>query len=121
MQYLLASLIGLLGGIASGLFGIGGGIIMVPAMTLLLSPPIRDFKQAVGTSLCVIIPTAIIGSWQHARAGNIDWRTALAIAPLAITGGWLGAWLTNEIQTAHLKRAFGALLLFVGCKLLLGK
>ena len=58
MHYLIAGIIGLFSGITSGLFGVGGGIIMVPAMVLLLSPPIRDIKQAVGTSLVVIIPTA---------------------------------------------------------------
>ena len=61
MHYLIAGLIGIVTGIVSGLLGVGGGLIMVPAMTLLLSPPIRDIKQAIGTSLAVIIPTALIG------------------------------------------------------------
>ena len=69
------------GGILSGLFGVGGGIVMVPAMVLLLSPPIRDIKQAIGTSLVVIIPTALMGSFKHFQQGNVEWRTALALAP----------------------------------------
>lgn len=121
MQLLLASIIGLASGVASGLFGVGGGIVMVPAMVLLLSPPIRDVKQAIGTSLVVIIPTALMGSYKHFTQGNIEWRTALALAPLAIAGSYLGAWLTQHIPADNLKRAFGGFIVLVGAKLLLGK
>jgi uncharacterized protein len=121
MNYLLAGLIGLVGGVASGLFGVGGGIVMVPAMLLLLSPPIQDIKMAIGTSLLVIIPTAVVGSIKHFTQGNIDLRTALALAPLAVCGGYLGAWLTTQIHADNLKRAFGGLLILVGVRLLLGK
>ena len=121
MQIVIASLIGLFSGIASGLFGVGGGIIMVPAMLLLLSPPIRDIKQAIGTSLVVIIPTALMGSYKHFTQGNIDWRTAVSLTPLAIAGSYLGAWLTTHIPAENLKRAFGGFIILVGVKLVLGK
>ena len=114
-------MIGLVSGVTSGLFGVGGGIVMVPAMVLLLSPPIRDIKQAIGTSLVVIIPTALMGSWKHAQQGNIDWRTAVALAPLAVAGSYLGAWLTTYIHADNLKRAFGGFIILVGAKLLFGK
>lgn len=94
---------------------------MVPAMVLLLSPPIRDIKQAIGTSLVVIIPTALMGSYKHFTQGNIEWRTALALAPLAIAGSYLGAWLTTHIPADNLKRAFGAFIILVGAKLLFFK
>jgi len=121
MHFLLASIIGLLGGVSSGLFGVGGGIVMVPAMVLLLSPPIRDVKQAIGTSLVVIIPTALMGSFKHFQQGNVDWRTAIALAPLAIAGSYLGAWLTTQISAGNLKRAFGGFLILVGARLLFFK
>lgn len=118
MHYLLAGIIGLVSGITSGLFGVGGGIVMVPAMMFLLSPPIRDIKQAIGTSLIVIIPTALMGSYKHLTQGNVDWRTAAALAPLAIAGSYLGAWLTTHIPADNLKRAFGGFMILVGVKLL---
>jgi uncharacterized membrane protein YfcA len=118
MHYLLAALIGLVSGVTSGLFGVGGGIVMVPAMLLLLSPPIRDIKQAIGTSLVVIIPTALMGSYKHFAQGNVEWRTAVALAPLAIAGSYLGAWLTTQIHADNLKRAFGGFLILVGLRLL---
>jgi uncharacterized membrane protein YfcA len=121
MQYFIAGIIGLVSGVTSGLFGVGGGIVMVPAMLLLLSPPIRDIKQAIGTSLVVIIPTAIMGSYKHLAQGNVEWRTALSLAPLAIAGSYLGAWLTTHIPSENLKRAFGVLIILVGVKLLFGK
>jgi hypothetical protein len=119
MYTLLAALIGFASGVTSGLFGVGGGIVMVPAMVLLLSPPIRDIKQAVGTSLVVIIPTAIMGSWKHFTQANIEWRTALALIPLAVAGSYLGAWLTTRIHVDHLRQAFAVFIILVGFRLLL--
>ena len=118
MDYLIAGLIGIFSGVASGLFGVGGGIIMVPAMVYLLK---MDIKLAVGTSLAVIIPTAASGVFKHFQLGNVDWRVALSLAPTAICGSYLGAWLTRDISSGNLKRAFGGFLVLVGIKLLLGK
>lgn len=125
MNYWGAGLIGLLGGITSGLFGVGGGVVMVPAMLLLLSPPIRDIKQAIGTSLLVIIPTALMGAFKHYNRdpaiSNLNWQVAMALAPTAIIGGYLGAWLTKIISAGDLKRVFGAFIVAVGLKLLFFK
>lgn len=118
MTYLFAALIGLVGGVASGLFGVGGGIIMVPAMMYFLGIPI---KAAVGTSLLVIIPTTIVGSIKHFQMGNIQFGTALSLAPTAILGGFLGAWLSSHLSDLNLKRAFGAFLVLVGLRLLFFK
>ena len=121
MNFLIAGIIGLISGITSGLFGVGGGIVMVPAMVYFLSPPIKDIKQAIGTSLIVIIPTALMGSFKHYQQGNIEWRTALSLAPLAVVGSYLGAWLTTQVSPDNLKRGFGGFIILVGVKLLLGK
>lgn len=121
MQWLMAGLIGLVSGITSGMFGVGGGIVMVPAMVLLLSPPIRDIKQAVGTSLAVIIPTAALGSLRHHHFQNVHWPMVLVLAPLALVGAWLGTWFTTLVSVDQLRRAFGGLLMLVGLWLLWGK
>ena len=125
MNYLMAGIIGLVGGITSGLFGVGGGVVMVPAMLFFLSPPIRDIKQAVGTSLVVIIPTAMMGAFKHhdpnPNLSNVNWPVALSLAPTAILGGYLGAWFTTMIHADNLKRAFGAFIILVGLRLLLFK
>jgi uncharacterized membrane protein YfcA len=113
-----AGIIGIVSGIASGLFGVGGGIVMVPAMVFFLK---MDIKVAVGTSLAVIIPTAIIGTFKHWSLGNMDWRVALSLAPTAVLGGYVGAWLTTHISSGNLKRAFGGFIVLVGLRLLFGK
>ena|SRR5258705_13580256 len=118
MQYLIAGVIGLVGGLTSALFGVGGGVVMVTAMALLMTPPIRDFKQAVGTSLAVIVPTALVGAWEHNKQHNIDWRTALALTPTALLGSYIGAQLVKMIPAPDLKRAFGGFLVLIGLKLL---
>jgi len=118
MQYLYAAVIGLLGGAASGLFGIGGGIVMVPAMIFLMK---QDPRIAVGTSLAVIVPTALVGSFRHYSFDNIDWRIALMLAPTALIGGWIGPQIAEAISSLALKRAFAVLLLVAGVKLLAGK
>ena len=118
MQYLLAALIGLGGGVASGLFGVGGGIVMVPAMIFLLA---QDPKVAVGTSLAVIVPTALVGSFRHATFDNVDWRIVMMLVPTALIGGWIGPQIAEAISGLALKRAFGCVLLLVAAKLLIGK
>lgn len=117
-HYVWAALIGLIGGISSGLLGIGGGIIMVPAMVFLLEVPM---KTAVGTSLAVIVPTALVGSYYHFQEGNLAWQLALSLAPMALLGGWTGAWLTTLLTTVHLKRIFGLLLVAVGIRMIFFK
>jgi uncharacterized membrane protein YfcA len=76
-----------------------------------------DIKLAVGTSLAVIIPTAIMGSFKHFNMGNVDWRVTLMLAPTAIAGSYLGAWLTKSIESGNLKRGFGGFLVIVGFRL----
>jgi len=118
MQFLYAALIGVGGGLASGLFGVGGGIVMVPAMVFFLG---MNVKAAVGTSLAVIVPTAMVGTFQHFQLGNVQWRVAGMLLPTALIGGFCGAWLTQHIPVLGLKRAFGGLLLIAAVKLLLSK
>ena len=121
MNYALAAFIGLVGGICSGLFGVGGGMVMVPAMIFFTILGLRDTQQAVGTSLLVIIPTAIIGAYRHKMLGNINWPIALLLVPGAIVGGWIGASLTTGISPENLKRMFGGFAILMGCRLLFWK
>jgi uncharacterized membrane protein YfcA len=117
MLYFWAAIIGLASGVCSGLFGVGGGIIMVPAMVFLLG---MDMKRAVGTSLAIIIPTAIVGSVRHFKNGNLDITLILATAPWALASGYLGAWLTQHVSSMQLKRAFGVFLILVGTYIVFG-
>lgn len=102
--------IGLLVGLTSGLFGVGGGIILVPLLVLLFK---TDQKKAQATSLVVVSLSAVTGATTYAFANSIDW----AAAPLLIAGGLIGTWLgtsfVKKINDRWLKLAFGVLLLAV--------
>ena len=126
MTYLISGLIGLMSGITSGIFGVGGGIVMVPAMIYFLTPPIRDIKQAIGTSLAVIIPTAIVGALKHhhtnPQISNVHWQVAFMLAPTAILGSYIGAWIAkNHVDADTLKRMFGLLIILAGLQLTFSK
>jgi uncharacterized membrane protein YfcA len=80
-----------------------------------------NIKTAIGTSLIVIIPTAITGAVKHQQLGNIDWKMAASLVPLAIIGGFIGAALTKPLPAETLKKLFGGLMILAGCRLLFFK
>jgi uncharacterized membrane protein YfcA len=101
--------IGLLAGLAAGFFGIGGGAVMVPTMTLLLG---TDIIKAVATSLFVMGPSALIGSIQHYFQGNLRFDLAIPLALGIIIGAQLGAFTTTRVPKTLLQRLFGIVLLY---------
>ncbi len=107
VQIVFAVGIGLLAGVMSGLFGIGGGTIMTPAVQVLLgAPPI----VALATPLPAIFPTAVTGAWTYRQGGQVDERAAAWIVGPGIVGAVAGAALTDVIDT-HLLLIVTALLL----------
>lgn len=112
----LVALAGLGVGILSGLFGIGGGILMVPFMVLAL-----DATQHVaeGTSLLVIIPTAIAGVLSHRRRGYLAFRHAGLLALGGLGGAYLGASLALDLSEDVLQSIFGILVAMTGARFLL--
>jgi len=109
-SWLMFVIIGVLGGVSAGLFGIGGGIVIVPALIYW-----AGFSQhmATGTSLAVLLPpiglAAVIEYYRH---GNIDVRAGVILAVTMFLGSWLGSYLANNIEGEHLRLIFG---LFVCC------
>jgi uncharacterized membrane protein YfcA len=109
--------IGLFSGIASGIFGIGGGVIIVPALIYL-----AKFSQhaAIGTSLAILLPP--IGLWavlEYYRHGNVDLKAALIVAIAFMVGGWIGAHLANQIISGGvLKLLFGIFVVGIGVYLI---
>lgn len=112
---LLAALAGIGMGMLSGLVGIGGGVILVPILLYLFK---TDMHVAAGTSLAVIIPTAVAGVISHFSAGNVNLRLGLAIAPGAIVGALLGAYLANILPALTLKRVFAVIIFLMSLKIL---
>ncbi|MFC5337211.1 sulfite exporter TauE/SafE family protein [Leucobacter denitrificans] len=96
-------LVGVAGGLLSGLFGIGGGTIIVPALALWLSMP---QKISAGTSVAAILPTAIVGATSYAVQGNVDWVAAILLAAGIIAGAQLGTYLLARIPVSAVQWSF---------------
>ncbi|CAN5716970.1 hypothetical protein BH11VER1_BH11VER1_41880 [soil metagenome] len=114
-QIFLALLIGAIGGVVAALCGVGGGVIMVPAFVLLMALP---QKQAVATSLMVIIPTALVASLKNHQNGFGDWKIALVTAVAASATAWFAADWLKTLQTETLTRIFGVIMLIMGVRML---
>jgi hypothetical protein len=108
--------IGTAAGILSGMFGIGGGIIIIPALIYILG-----FSQhkATGTSLAVLLPPIGIAAFlEYYRHGNVDFAAAMIIAVTVFAGAWIGSLLANRISDPVLRLAFGTLVVIIGALLI---
>jgi uncharacterized protein len=102
--------IGLVAGFVSGLLGIGGGVIMVPAFTTLIGMPL---KRALGTSLVTISALVVPGTIVHAALGHIDWLICLVLTAGVVPGAWVGARIALGAKEGTLRVAVGAFLLAI--------
>ena len=112
---ILAGLMGLAAGVVSGLLGVGGGILFVPALTLVLS---LSQVRAESTSLLAIIPVALVGALRQYRYGHVHLRDAGVLALLSAVGVFGGVALANVLSQRELRYAFAALMLVVAAQFL---
>jgi uncharacterized membrane protein YfcA len=111
---LLAAAIGLFAGVLAGLFGVGGGILFVPTLTLVLG---LTQLHGEATSLLAILPTSIAGAWRQGRYGNVRWRPALILGLAAVAGVEGGVQIAEALPEHVLRRLFGVLMLAVAAQL----
>jgi uncharacterized membrane protein YfcA len=108
-------LIGVAAGVLAGLFGIGGGILIVPALVLLAGMPIQT---ATGTSLgALLLPVGLLGALVFYREGHLDVRAALLLAVGMFAGAYVGATLNQSLKVAVLSRLFAVFLVAVAVRL----
>jgi uncharacterized protein len=108
MTLVLVAAVGLVGGVLAGLFGVGGGIIFVPALALILG---LTQLHAEASSLLAILPTAFVGSWRQYRYGNVDLRAAAFVGVASIAGVQIGVLVAESLPEHALRRLFAGLLL----------
>ena len=116
MIIVLTILISFFGGIVSAFLGVGGGLIFVPLFHYLLK---LNMHQAVGTSLAIIVPTALVGAWKHGLYNFIDWRVFCIAVVFAILGGYWGSQISVGLDAAVLKKIFAVFLLVVAIRMFL--
>lgn len=109
-------LIGLGAGLLSGLFGVGGGTVIVPALVALAG---FDRRLSAGTSLLAIVPTSIVGTVSYGLAGHVSVLTAAILAIGTVIGAQVGTWLLTKVSQQFLRWAFAAFLVVVVVNLFL--
>ena len=114
-RVIAAVITGVVTGLVSGVMGVGGGIVMVPAMVILMG---IEQVVAQGISLAVIVPTALSGAVQHYRLGNVDVRRALTIGIGGVLGGLGGAHVAQLLPGPVLRGLFAAFLLYSSQRML---
>lgn len=116
---LILIVIGIITGIMAGMLGIGGAIIMIPALVYLLG---ISQQMAQGTSLAVMLPPiGIIAAYNYYKEGQVNIKFALLLAAAFIVGSYFGSKIALKIQPDVLKKIFGILLLLVAAKMLFSK
>ena len=111
--------LGLFGGTLAGLFGIGGAIIIVPALVYLFG---FDQKMAQGTTLAMLIPpTGLLAAWQYYQGGHMNIKVAVILCIGMFVGGYFGGYVANHVPAELMRKLFGVFLLLVALKMVFGK
>lgn len=114
MTILLFITIGLAAGVLSGLFGIGGGVVIVPALLLIARMPVLT---ATGTSLAaLLLPVGALGAWEYHKAGHLNLAASLWIALGLLFGAYVGARIAQHASPLQLKRAFSIFLILIAAR-----
>lgn len=111
--------IGLAAGILSGLVGLGGGLVIIPALVMALG---MSQKAAQGTSVAIMLPPiGILAAWNYYKAGFVDIKYALIIAATFILGGWLGSKFALALPEATVRRIFAGIMIITALKMIFSK
>jgi uncharacterized membrane protein YfcA len=110
--------LGALAGLLGGAFGIGGGVVMVPALLVIFKQPIYI---AIGTSMMVVVPIAISGALRHYSLNNVNMQIALLAGLGGIIGAIIGASIVVKIPAFYVKRAFALFLIYSAIRLWFSK
>lgn len=114
---LILVIIGILAGILSGFVGVGGGVIIVPALVYALS---MSQHEAQGTSLFILLlPVGILAVNNYWKTGNINWKFGLIVAITFVLGGYIGSKIALRISPAIVKLIFGVIMAYVSFRMIL--
>lgn len=115
-------LMGAGGGFAAGLLGIGGGMVLVPFITMIFTargfPPELVVHMAIATSLATIMFTSLSSVRAHHRHGAVQWRIVVLLVPGILVGSWFGPWIGKQMNTPALSLLFAAFVAFSAAQML---
>lgn len=114
-QIIITGLIGLAAGVLSGLLGLGGAIVIIPALVMLLG---FSQQMAQGTTLIMmVLPVGALAAWQYYQQGFVDIKTALVLAAMFFIGGYFGAKFATHIPQEIMKKSFAVVLVLIAVKI----
>lgn len=114
---LLLALLGVAAGGIAGLFGVGGGVVFVPALVLVVG---MNELHAQAASLLAIVPVAILGTWRERRTGDVHWRDVMLIAVASIVTAISGALIADVAPERVLRIGFAAILVWTAAHIVRG-
>jgi uncharacterized membrane protein YfcA len=114
MTIAFALLLGFAAGVLSGMFGVGGGILFVPTLSLVVG---LSHLEAQATSLAAIIPVAAVGAWRQHQYGHVRWRAALAVGLASGIGVAGGVVVADNLSDDTLRRLFACLLVIIAARM----
>jgi uncharacterized protein len=117
-SWLLFMIIGIFGGVSAGFFGIGGGVVIIPALIYW-----AGFSQhmATGTTLAMLLPPiGLAAAFEYYRHGNVDVQAAVILAATMFIGSWIGAYFSNQMEGPQLRLIFGLFVCVLGVYLIYG-
>ena len=115
-QYII---LGLVGGTLAGLLGIGGAIVIVPALVYMFG---FEQKMAQGTTLAMLIPPiGLLAVWQYYQSGNVDMKVAGILCIGMFVGGYFGGYIANHVSADLMRKIFGIALLLISIKMIFWK
>ena len=118
-SFIIVAIIGLIAGILGGLFGIGGAIIIIPALVLLMG---YSQQNAQGTTLMMmVLPVGALAAYQYYQKGFVDIKVSLIMAVFFLVGGFIGAKFATQFPEELLKKVFSVLLFVVAIKMWIQK
>ena len=118
-EIIILALIGLSAGIVSGMLGVGGAIIIVPALVFFFG---MSQHEAQGTSLAILLlPVGFLAFWNYYKQGYVNFKIALIVILAFFIGGCLGSVIAVRVPDKFLKTAFGVLIIFLGFRMIFKK
>ena len=119
VQILILVVLGILSGVLAGLFGVGGAIIVIPALVFILG---LSQHEAQGTSLAFMLPpVGILATWNYWKQGHVNWKIALILSITFVVGAYFGSKISIDISDRTLRRMFGVLMIIMALKLIFSK
>jgi len=118
-QLFILIVIGIISGLLSGIFGIGGAIIVIPALVFIIG---LSQHEAQGTSLAFMLPpVGVLAAWNYYKEGYINWKIALVLSLTFFVGAYLGSRFSLNVSDRTLRRMFGILLMVMAIKMFFSK